>query len=223
MPEKNPPKKTLKKVETIVHDEASRRNIPTAEYQSLIQKEYQDPLRVAYERRNRDLDPQLVWRGKDEQDWSDHRHIDRNHSGDTLERLHRIRRYWVVLTDSVNVAHVNLLQPKAMLAQKPFGFDHSWIDLTGMADVKAEARFWQSIKDLCQFRGSAPDRFAIVHVLDNKEFTKVTPQSKIRDGIWVNDNWNSLRDDRPQGFDKQVFMRLVEGTGSVEGNRRKMR
>ena len=29
------------------------------------------PLRVACERRNRDLDPQLVWRGKDEQDWSD--------------------------------------------------------------------------------------------------------------------------------------------------------
>jgi len=28
-------------------------------------------VRVAYERRNRDLDPQLVWRGKDEQDWSD--------------------------------------------------------------------------------------------------------------------------------------------------------
>ena len=26
---------------------------------------------VAYERRNRDLDPQLVWRGKDEQDSSD--------------------------------------------------------------------------------------------------------------------------------------------------------
>jgi adenine-specific DNA-methyltransferase len=26
---------------------------------------------LAYERRNRDLDPQLVWRGKDEQDWSD--------------------------------------------------------------------------------------------------------------------------------------------------------
>lgn len=26
---------------------------------------------MAYERRNRDLDPQLVWRGKDDQDWSD--------------------------------------------------------------------------------------------------------------------------------------------------------
>ena len=29
------------------------------------------PSRVAYERRNRDLDPQLVWRGKDEQDMAD--------------------------------------------------------------------------------------------------------------------------------------------------------
>ena len=29
------------------------------------------PVAVTYERRNRDLDPQLVWRGKDQQDWSD--------------------------------------------------------------------------------------------------------------------------------------------------------
>ncbi|MBY0376345.1 MAG: site-specific DNA-methyltransferase, partial [Bryobacteraceae bacterium] len=60
-----------KAVETLVHEEASRKNIPTAEYQSVLRKEDQTPLRVAYERRNRDLDPQLVWRGKDEQDWSD--------------------------------------------------------------------------------------------------------------------------------------------------------
>jgi len=63
--------KTSKTVETLTHEEASRRNIPTAEYQSVMRKEQQDPVRVAYERRNRDLDPQLVWRGKDEQDWSD--------------------------------------------------------------------------------------------------------------------------------------------------------
>src|SRR6202043_1791531 len=42
-----------------------------AEYQSVLQKAEQSPVRVAYERRNRDLDPQLVWRGKDERDWSD--------------------------------------------------------------------------------------------------------------------------------------------------------
>lgn len=58
-------------VETLTHDEATRKNIPTAEYQSVMLKEEQSPIRVAYENRNRDLDPQLVWRGKDEKDWSD--------------------------------------------------------------------------------------------------------------------------------------------------------
>ena len=60
-----------KRVETLTHEQSRRKNIPTAEYQSVMQKEEQNPVRVAYERRNRDLDPQLVWRGKDEQDWSD--------------------------------------------------------------------------------------------------------------------------------------------------------
>jgi hypothetical protein len=74
--------KSAKSVEALKHDEAKRRNIPTAEYQSVMQKNEQDPVRVAYGRRpgdlgeeigsrNTDLDPQLVWRGKDEQDWSD--------------------------------------------------------------------------------------------------------------------------------------------------------
>jgi adenine-specific DNA-methyltransferase len=66
---KTPEKK--KTIETLTHEEASRKNIPTAEFQSVMHKEEQSPVRVAYERRNRDLDPQLVWRGKDEQDWSD--------------------------------------------------------------------------------------------------------------------------------------------------------
>ena len=60
-----------KSVETLVHDEAQRRNIPTAEYHPVLSEEDKAPVRVAYERRNRDLDPQLVWRGKDEQDVSD--------------------------------------------------------------------------------------------------------------------------------------------------------
>jgi adenine-specific DNA-methyltransferase len=69
-------------VDTLTHDEASRTNIPTAEYQSVMREEDQAPKSVRYERggqgleeekgeRNRDLDPQLVWRGKDQQDWSD--------------------------------------------------------------------------------------------------------------------------------------------------------
>ena len=68
MPPKKP--KSPKTVEALSHDEAKRKNIPTAEYQSVLQKNEQEPVKVSYPR-NRDLDPQLVWRGKDEQDWSD--------------------------------------------------------------------------------------------------------------------------------------------------------
>ncbi len=59
------------RVANFSHDEERRKNIPTAEYQSLVEQETRTPVRIAYERRNRDLDPQLVWRGKDDQDWSD--------------------------------------------------------------------------------------------------------------------------------------------------------
>jgi adenine-specific DNA-methyltransferase len=61
----------MKTVETIIHDGESRKNIPSAELQPLLKDQDRSPIRLAYERRNRDLDPQLVWRGKDEQDWSD--------------------------------------------------------------------------------------------------------------------------------------------------------
>ncbi|GAB3679023.1 site-specific DNA-methyltransferase [Salinisphaera aquimarina] len=60
-----------KSVETLTHEEARRKNIPTAEHQSIVDAATEAPLRVAYERRNRDLDPQLVWRGKDRQDAAD--------------------------------------------------------------------------------------------------------------------------------------------------------
>jgi adenine-specific DNA-methyltransferase len=61
---------THKTVETLKHDEAKRKNIPTAEYESVLQKEH-GASRTAKYPRNTDLDPQLVWRGKDKQDWSD--------------------------------------------------------------------------------------------------------------------------------------------------------
>ena len=63
--------KKQKQVEALTHRKAKRRNIPTAEYQPVMRADDQDPIRIAYRRRNPDLDPQLVWRGKDVQDWSD--------------------------------------------------------------------------------------------------------------------------------------------------------
>src|ERR1700680_3909823 len=64
---KRSPAKTC---ETLKHDKDKRKNIPTAEYESVLQKEQGASRMVKYPR-NTDLDPQLVWRGKDEQDWSD--------------------------------------------------------------------------------------------------------------------------------------------------------
>ncbi len=63
-------KETLKSVETITHAGDKRKNIPTIEYRSMVREDQQSPVPVRYPR-NPDLDPQLVWRGKDEQDWSD--------------------------------------------------------------------------------------------------------------------------------------------------------
>ncbi len=77
------PKPRFKEIESLTHDEAKRRNIPTAEMQSFYAgQKGAAPLSISYPRatplepgqrreRNSDLDPQLVWRGKDEQDWSD--------------------------------------------------------------------------------------------------------------------------------------------------------
>ena len=65
---KKPP--TRKTVETLRHDADKRKNIPTAEHESVMDAEQRKPKELRYPR-NTDLDPQLVWRGKDEQDWSD--------------------------------------------------------------------------------------------------------------------------------------------------------
>lgn len=60
-----PPKKSSRKsVETLTHDEARRLNIPTAELSSVARPRDITPVAVAFERRDADLDPQLIWRGK---------------------------------------------------------------------------------------------------------------------------------------------------------------
>ena len=68
--------KKAKQVETLRHDEATRKNIPTAELQSAAQRaEEMDPFEpVTYPRerplaegatrhRDADLDPQIIWKG----------------------------------------------------------------------------------------------------------------------------------------------------------------
>lgn len=57
-------------VDAITHPD-KRANIPPAELESVLEPEDKRPIKAAYARRNKDLDPQLVWRGKDVSDWSD--------------------------------------------------------------------------------------------------------------------------------------------------------
>src|SRR5579871_6159772 len=56
-------------VESTKHKD-KRKNIPTAEFQAVARPDEQKPIELRYAR-NTDLDPQLVWRGKDEQNSSD--------------------------------------------------------------------------------------------------------------------------------------------------------
>jgi adenine-specific DNA-methyltransferase len=67
-PKKLKPDAPATEVETIVHPaDIGRKNIPTAETAALMAEEEARAEPKLYPR-NPDLDPQLVWRGKDEQD-----------------------------------------------------------------------------------------------------------------------------------------------------------
>lgn len=54
-------KKTHSKrtVETLKHEEATRKNIPTAEYQSVMQKDDQAPVETRYQKWSPEMRPML--------------------------------------------------------------------------------------------------------------------------------------------------------------------
>lgn len=62
---KKPTKKT--EIDAHTHPTATRKNIPTSELQSFVSEDEAAPKPLLYPR-DAELDPQLVWRGKDEQD-----------------------------------------------------------------------------------------------------------------------------------------------------------
>jgi adenine-specific DNA-methyltransferase len=64
------PKPMSADVENYRHDKAKRRMIPTAEQQGFVPDDDTKPIKLRYPR-NPDLDPQLVWRGKDRENDSD--------------------------------------------------------------------------------------------------------------------------------------------------------
>ena len=146
MARKTTRKKTKKKVETLTHDEAKRPNIPTAEFQSVVAKDVQKPIRVAYERgvsgleqeketRNRDLDPQLVWRGKDEKDWSDL--VVQAPPLFIQEKVHPK----VLIDDLLRRTHEEQRRQEEDAA--PLLFQDLYADFNGLPDTDAKTEFYQ--------------------------------------------------------------------------------
>jgi adenine-specific DNA-methyltransferase len=58
------------KIDATKHDKDTRKNIPTAELEKFAEQDEKKPTKLLYPR-DPSLDPQLVWRGKDEQDAAD--------------------------------------------------------------------------------------------------------------------------------------------------------
>ena len=139
-------KKSKKTVTTITHEDASRKNIPTAEMESVMHTKDQKPLSVKYERgcggledekanRNRDLDPQLIWRGKDAQAWSDL--VVQAPPLYIQEKVHP-----KVLVDDL-LKRTHLQEQAEAEADQPLLFDDLFKDFNGLPDDARSAEFYQ--------------------------------------------------------------------------------
>ncbi len=54
-----------KSVDAFTHEDDKRKNIPTVEHRAIMHDALKNPIQVEYARRHPDLDPQLIWRGKE--------------------------------------------------------------------------------------------------------------------------------------------------------------
>lgn len=171
------PKKPVE-VDTLNHKAAKRRNIPTAEFQSVMEDEEKSPIRLAYARRNRDLDPQLVWRGKDEQDWSDL--VVHAPPLYIQEKVHP-----KVLVDDL------MREAKARADQDPPDAPDLFADFNGLRDKEAATEFYQHDQNWSN-RMILGDALQVMASLAEREGMRGKVQCIYIDppyGIKFNSNW----------------------------------
>jgi adenine-specific DNA-methyltransferase len=182
-------------VETINHREARRRNIPTAEFESLMRPADKSPIRTAYARRNRDLDPQLVWRGKDEQDWSDL--IVQAPPLYIQEKLHP-----KIIIDDLR------RQAQARMAPQPGETPDLFADFNGLPDIEARTEFYQHDQHWSN-RMITGDSLAVMASLAEREGLRGRVQCIYFDppyGIKFNSNfqWSTTSRDVKDGARDQI-------------------
>jgi adenine-specific DNA-methyltransferase len=171
------PKQTAKaaEVESYKHKETKRRNIPTAELQKLVPDDDKAIKKLRWPR-NPDLDPQLVWRGKDVE-------------SDPLE------------VDAPPIYIQEKLQPRAIIEDlrrqtkerraddaSQFDFFH---DFNGLADPKAKTEFYAHDQNWSN-RMILGDSLLVMASLAERETLRGKVQCIYMDppyGIRFNSNW----------------------------------
>jgi adenine-specific DNA-methyltransferase len=168
-------------IDSLKHREARRKHIPTAELESLVTAEEQAPQTIRY-KRNTDLDPQLVWRGKDQQDAED------------------------LLVDSVPIYIQEKIQPEAIIADlkrrsdavrreraenQQYEIPDLYSDFNGLAEAGSEYGFYKHDKNWSN-RVILGDSLLVMTSLAAKEALKGQVQCIYMDppyGKGFNSNW----------------------------------
>jgi adenine-specific DNA-methyltransferase len=172
---------TEKEIDSLRHREARRKNIPTTELESLVSEDEQAPKPIRW-KRNTDLDPQLVWRGKDEQDAED------------------------LMVDSVPIYIQEKIQPEAIIRdllrrseairrereeRERFSIPDLFRDFNGLSEPGAEFVFYKHDKNWSN-RMILGDSLLVMTSLAEKEALRGQVQCIYMDppyGIKFNSNW----------------------------------
>jgi len=172
---------TEKDIDSLKHREARRKNIPTAELEALVSEDEQAPKPIRW-KRNTDLDPQLVWRGKDEQDAED------------------------LMVDSVPIYIQEKIQPEAIIRdllrrseavrrereeRERFSMPDLFRDFNGLSEPGTEFVFYRHDKNWSN-RMILGDSLLVMTSLAEKEALKGQVQCIYIDppyGIKFNSNW----------------------------------
>ena len=175
---------TSQDVENYKHDAAKRTMIPTAEQQGFVEEDEARPIKLRYPR-NTDLDPQLVWRGKDAEDATD-LYVDappvyiqeKIHPRAIIERLKR-----------------DTARRREAEAEIPDLF----VDFNGRpAELEARTEFYQHEQNW-QNRMILGDALMVMASLAERENMRGKVQCIYMDppyGIKFNSNWQAKVDDR---------------------------
>jgi adenine-specific DNA-methyltransferase len=172
---------TEKDLESLKHREARRKHIPTTELEALVSDEERAPKTIRW-KRNTDLDPQLVWRGKDEQNSED------------------------LMVDSVPIYIQEKIKPEKIIGDlkrrseairreraenEQYAIPDLYSDFNGLSEPGAEFVFYQHDKNWSN-RMILGDSLLVMTSLAEKEALKGRVQCIYVDppyGISFNSNW----------------------------------